>query len=178
MQFRIVVIGVSGSGKTSMAKAIAHAFAVPHVELDALNWDSGWHAVSNQDPAEFRRRVASAVTGDSWVVDGNYSVARDLVWPRATHLVWLDYQRAVIMRRVIWRTLLRIVQRTELWSGNQEIWYRILRPSHPIRWAWSTWRSRRIELVGQLACPDYAHLTVLRLRRPCEAAQVIARLRS
>ena len=43
---RIVVVGTSGVGKTTLAKDIAAALAIPHVELDALHWDPGWTAMS------------------------------------------------------------------------------------------------------------------------------------
>jgi hypothetical protein len=61
------------------------------------------------------------------VVDGNYGPVRDRVWQRATHLVWLDYERPVIMALVISRTLVRAVLRTELWAGNRERWRNMLR---------------------------------------------------
>jgi len=76
--------------------------------------------------------VTTAPAVEAWVVDGNYGPVRDIVWKRATHLVWLDYERPVIMARVIRRTLLRAVLRTELWNGNRERLH-LLRPSHPIR---------------------------------------------
>jgi len=37
---RIVVIGTSGAGKTTLARAIAARLSPPHVELDAINWQS------------------------------------------------------------------------------------------------------------------------------------------
>lgn len=108
--------------------------------------------------------------------DGNYTPARNIIWQRATHLVWLDYERPVIMARVIRRSLLRAVLRTELWAGNRERWGHMLRPSHPIRWAWSTWERRRRETEERLAQPEYAQLEVLRLRRPSEVPLAIERL--
>ncbi|HMD62726.1 MAG TPA: hypothetical protein VKF83_01970 [Stellaceae bacterium] len=98
---------------------------------------------------------------------------RDIVWRRATHLVWLDYERPVIMARVISRTLARAVLRTELWAGNREQWRHLLRPSHPIRWAWSTWNRRRRETAQRLVQTEYAHLVVLRLRRPREVQRAV-----
>jgi adenylate kinase family enzyme len=169
---RIVVVGTAGAGKTTLAKAIAAALAIPHIELDALEWGPGWTALSDTDPNELVRRVASATSGDSWVVDGNYGLVRELTWGRATHLVWLDYDRPVIMARVIRRTFIRAVLRTELWSGNVERWRNLLRPSHPIRWAWSTWRRRRNEIEALLAQDEQAHLIVHRMRRPAEAKHV------
>ena len=81
------------------------------------------------------------------------------------------------MFRVICRSFVRAVLRTEMWAGNRERWLHMLRPSHPIRWAWSTWRRRRREFAERLGQTDYAHLVVLHLRRPEEADKLLRRLR-
>lgn len=175
---RIVVFGTSGAGKTTFARAVAARLQAPHIELDAVTWQAGWHGLHEHDPDEFVRRVNDAIGTAAWVMDGNYGVVRDLVWRRATHLVWLDYGRPVIMARVIRRSVWRAVFRTELWAGNREQWRRLLRPSHPIRWAWSTWKRRRMETEARLSRPEYADMVVMRLRRPSEArraAEVLAR---
>jgi adenylate kinase family enzyme len=121
---RIVVIGTSGAGKTTMAENIAARFGLPCIELDRLHWGPNWQALTETDPAEFIRRVEAAIAAESWVTDGNYGVVRDLIWRRATHLVWLDYSRAVIMYRVIKRSIGRAFDRKELWAGNREDWRR------------------------------------------------------
>lgn len=53
---------------------------MPFVELDAIYHQPGWQPLPAE---EFTRRVAAVVTGEGWVIDGNYSVVRDLVWTRA-----------------------------------------------------------------------------------------------
>src|SRR5919108_416694 len=85
---KIAVVGTSGSGKTTVARALARRLGVPHVELDALFHGPGW----TETPAEeFRRRVASATGASGWVVDGNYdSKLGDLVLGRGDTVVWLD----------------------------------------------------------------------------------------
>jgi hypothetical protein len=90
---RIVVVGASGAGKTTLARRIAALLELPQIELDAVNWQSGWRDLTRLDPEEFVRRVTEAIAAEAWVVDGNYGPVRDLVWQRATHLVWLDYER-------------------------------------------------------------------------------------
>jgi adenylate kinase family enzyme len=175
---RIVITGTSGAGKTTLARAIAAQLALPHVELDAINWEAGWRDLVRCDPPEFIRRVTEAAAVERWVADGNYGPVRDVLWRRATHLVWLDYERSVIMRRVIARSLSRVVMRTELWpgTGNRERWWFLMQASHPIRWAWNTWLRLRTETEERLAQPELAHLVVFRLRHPREARGVVAML--
>jgi len=175
---RIVVIGTSGAGKTTLARTIARRLRLVHIELDALNWQAGWRDLVRSDPTEFTRRVAAATQADGWVADGNYAVVRDLLWRNASHLVWLDYSRPVVMRRVIGRSLLRVVLRTELWAGtgNRERWRFLLQPSHPVRWAWRTWEMLRRETAELTVRSEYAHLNVLRLRRPDETQWAVETL--
>src|SRR5689334_16622731 len=97
---RVSVVGVSGSGKTTFAGRLAAAIGGAHIDLDAINWQAGWRDLNTHDLPEFRRRVADAVAADAWACCGNYSKVRDLVLARATHLVWLDYPKPVVMRRV------------------------------------------------------------------------------
>ena len=136
-----------------------------------------WEALTATNPDEFVRRVGAATSGDGWVCDGNYGLVRDLIWRRATNLVWLDYSRAVVMCRVIKRSVARAFDQTELWAGNREDWRRWLQPSHPIRWAWSTWRDRRARFAELLNGAQYRHLAVLRLQTPRAAVEVIDQLK-
>jgi adenylate kinase family enzyme len=159
-----------------LARRLARQLAVPHVELDGINWQSGWRDLVRHDPTEFVRRVSEATRAEAWVVDGNYEPVRDQLWRRATHLVWLDYSRPLIMAWVLRRSLKRAVLRTELWAGNRERWRHILRPRHPIRWAWSTWARRRSETTERLRRREYAGLVVLRLRHPAEAEHAVSLL--
>ncbi len=175
---RIVVVGTSGSGKTTFSRRIAAALNLPRVEIDALNWLPGWVALNATDPVELQRRVDAATAGEAWVSDGNYSSVRDLLWSRSTHLVWLDYPRHVVMRRVILRSVRRAIDRRELWpgTGNRENWRKWFRASHPIRWAWDTWERRRRQTAERLTLPQNAHLTVLHLTQPREAAGAVRQL--
>ncbi len=175
---RVVVIGSSGSGKSTFGHRLSGACDLARVELDALNWAPGWIDRSNTDPDDFVRRVDIAIAGDRWVTDGNYRLAMTRILPRATHLVWLDYSRAVVMRRVIWRSLVRALGQRELWpgTGNREEFRRWLDKEHPIRWAWDTFNRRRAQYDVLFADPRVAAVTKHRLHHPSEAEPLIARL--
>lgn len=161
---RIAVVGTTGSGKTTVSTRLAQALGIPHIELDALHWQPNWVMTSLE---VFRQRVVQAVSGPAWVSDGNYRKVRDLVWPRATTLVWLDYSLPVILCQLSRRTLARIVHRETLWNDNRET----LRGTFFSRdsillWALRTYWRHRAEYTRLLSLPEYAHLQVIILRSP------------
>jgi adenylate kinase family enzyme len=171
---RVAVVGTTGSGKTTLAREIAGRLGVPHVELDALNWGPNWTEVS---PDVFRRRVAAALEGEGWVVDGNYSKARDLVWPRADTILWIDYPLWLILWRLVLRTFRRTLTGEELWSGNRERFReQFFSRNSLLLWALQTYRLRRRNYPRLLAQPEHAHLRLVRLRSPRETAACLDRM--
>ena len=174
---RVVVIGSTGSGKTTFARALAGGLGGRHVELDALHWDRGWAAA----PRELFRARVEAALGDAerWVVDGNYSVVRDLVWPRAEVLVWLDYSLGRTFYQLARRSFVRGLRGDELWNGNREqLHLHLFSRESLFLWLFKTYRRRRREYPELLARPEHAHLTVYRFRSPRAAAAWLEAARS
>jgi adenylate kinase family enzyme len=140
-----------------------------HVELDSIFHQPGWTPLSDE---EFRERVAAATERESWVVDGNYSVIRDITWSRADTVVWFDLPYLRVMARTIGRTLRRVVTREELWNGNREplsnLWS--FRPEKSII-AWTATRHRvyRRRYRAAEIDPQWADLHFVRLCSQAEA---------
>ena len=170
---RVSVVGNSGSGKTTLARALARRLAVPHLELDAVVHQPGWTELPE---GEFRRRVADFVSQSAWVVDGNYSVVRDLVWGRADTVVWLDHSRRLVMWRVTRRTVGRLLLRRELWNGNREPWSNLFSrdPQRSIlAWAWTNhWKYRQRYLQASQD-PRYERLQFVAIRTEADVRQLL-----
>jgi len=168
------VVGNSGSGKSTLAAALATRLGVPHVELDSIYHQPGWTPLPRDT---FRARVGALVAGDRWVIDGNYTAVRDLVWGRADTVVWIDLSRPVVMRRVIGRTLRRAALRQELWNGNREPWsnWLTLDPERSIiMWSWTQHAKYRVRYAEAMGDPALAHLTFVRLRCPAEVTAFLS----
>jgi adenylate kinase family enzyme len=102
---RVVVIGVAGVGKSTVARALGERLGVRHVELDSMFWQAGWVKLAQE---EFEGRVREATAAGRWVVDGNYSARiREIAWGAADTVVWLDLPRYVVMWQLVLRTLRR-----------------------------------------------------------------------
>jgi adenylate kinase family enzyme len=171
---RISVVGTSGSGKSTVGRQLALGLGVPFVELDSIYHQPGWVPLAAE---EFRRRVAEAAAGDGWVIDGNYSKARPLVWARADTVVWLDLPRWTVMRQVTWRSLWRAAFRVELWNGNRERWANLFTwvpEDSVISWAWHRHAVYRERYAVAAADPANAHLHFVRLRSRTEIRRFLA----
>lgn len=166
---RIVVAGTSCAGKTTLARTLASRLGLPHVELDALHWLPDWQ---ERPDDEFRALVAAHTAGAGWVVDGNYRrVTKELVWPRASVILWLDYPFALVFWRGLRRTLRRCITSEELFGGNRESLGRSLLSRDSILW-WivQTHRRRRRDYRALIA---EGRFPMVALKRPGEAERLL-----
>jgi adenylate kinase family enzyme len=164
---RVSVVGTSGAGKSTLSRELAGALDADFLELDSVFHQPGWVPLPRE---EFRERVAAAVAGERWVIDGNYtSQVKDLVWARADTVVWLDLPRRTVMRRIIWRSFRRAAARTELWNGNRERWrnfFSLDKEDSVVAWAWQTHAATRAKLEAAMADPANSRLKFVRLTSP------------
>lgn len=113
---RVVIVGTSGAGKTTLGKRLATALHAPFIELDAVHWQAGW----TPNP-EFASDVLQKLDTPRWVVDGNYSSkGQSEILERADTIIWLDYSVGTKLWRLSSRSLRRIMTREVLWNGNTE----------------------------------------------------------
>ncbi len=169
---RVSVVGTSCSGKSHVAARLSRATGLPHTQLDAEYFLPDWQ---ERPTDEFRDRVEKIASADRWIIDGNYSKARDLVWARATHVVWLNYPLPLVFRRALARTMRRVISREPLYAGNRESWRRtFLSHDSILIWVLATHRHNR-EKYGRLrAAPEWRKLPFVELRRSRDADELVA----
>lgn len=165
---RVLVLGSSGSGKSTFARRLSAATRIPMVSLDALYWQPGWRPA---DPFSFERRVTDAANEPTWIMDGNYlnQGAGALRRALADTIIWFDLPRWVCMTGIF----LRIVRtygevRPEMAAGCPEK----LDPEF-IRYVWAYRRQQRpkqLEFFKGLR-PDQ---TFIRFARRREADHYLA----
>ena len=163
---RILILGRTGSGKTTLARQLAAALHVPHIELDSLYFGSDF---STAPLPVLRERTRAAVAGERWVTDGNKRAVRDLVWPRADTIVWLDYPFSVS----VWRLAKRARRRTSTLKAEAgeagsrtRLPVQLLAAAKGVLRALRSHAGQRREYPRMFADPANRHLAVVRLRSP------------
>ena len=166
---RIVVFGASGSGKTTLAHWLSKRLALPFTDLDDVFWRPDW----NESPVDqFRDAVACLAAGEQWVIAGNYNKVRDLLWPRADTLIWLDLP----LMQVLWRTTLRASRQAwtgeAICNGNRQTLAALIKPPNSLLgYTLRHHRARKRDWPVAFRQPQHAHATVIHL---CSADEVAA----
>ena len=173
---RFVVVGTTSSGKSTFAGRLADRLQLEFVELDALHWEPHWREAPDE---VFRSRVQTAIRGERWAVAGNYHQVRDLVWPRAQAIVWLDFPLPRLVWQLTNRTARRLLTRELLWGNNVERFWAHLKlwsDESLFHWLFKTYWRRKREYPALFAEPRNSHLTVVHLTSPHEAEAWLAQL--
>lgn len=84
---RLVVIGNSGSGKSTFAKRVSATLGIRTHDLDILCRHVDGRKRGEDDA---RALVAEVAAGAGWVIEGVFPSLVEVAFRRATALVWLD----------------------------------------------------------------------------------------
>jgi adenylate kinase family enzyme len=163
---RIVIVGCSGSGKSTVARKLGLRLGLPVVHLDVLHYLPEWKRASL---AEFRARVTEAHRGDAWISEGNFaSWTFDIRLPRAEAVIILERPRWLCLWRVIRRAVVEWRDRPDLPLGCHEQVDRDL-----LEYIWNFRRVGRPEI--EAARLNYGPLIpVLRLSRNRQVSAFLA----
>ena len=158
---RILVVAMSGAGKTTAAQRISHALDLPFHEMDALAIGPGWST-----PTTLVHDVSVIVAQPRWVFDSwGHVEVRDAMWAAADTVVWLDYARHVVLSRLFRRSVRRSSTRQRIFGGNVETWRGWLSPGHPFWHAVGTFNARRAYLAARTHTEPGIEVVRLRTQR-------------
>ncbi len=115
---RVLVLGSSGSGKTTVAGQLGDVLGLEVIHLDSHYWQPNW---VNTPSEEWIQKLDALLRRDRWVMDGNYTGSLDLRLKYADAVVFIDLSRVLCL----WRCVKRLAQnrgrnRRELAPGCYE----------------------------------------------------------
>lgn len=163
---RILVYGVTGSGKSVLAERIGTAVNIPWYLVDDLTWEPGWVTV----PVEEQRILISAICAqERWVLDSAYSNWVDIPLSRAELIVGLDYPRWFSLARLIRRTVRRVIRRDVVCNGNRESLRLTFSRNSIIVWHFQSFKRKQRRMREWRADPDRPPVLLFRSPRATRA---------
>ncbi len=91
---RIIVIGCPGSGKSRLAIKLHEITGIPLHHLDLMYWNSDRTTVSRDI---FLDRLGKVLSGDEWIIDGNYASTMDMRMDACDTVIFLDFPTDVCL---------------------------------------------------------------------------------
>ncbi|MGH3585742.1 MAG: adenylate kinase [Pseudonocardia sp.] len=148
---RILIYGVTGSGKTTLARRMGESTGLPWHSVDDLTWEPGWVAVPFD---EQRRRIEEICAGEEWILDTAYGAWREIPLDRAQLIVALDYPRLLSLSRLVRRTLARLVDQRTICNGNRETVRTLFARDSIVVWHFRSFRRKRARMRAWSSTPD------------------------
>lgn len=92
---RVLVIGYSGGGKTTLSQNLAATFGLEFQSLDRdVRWLPGW---KERDRQEQRALITELTQRNRWVIDSSGASSFDLRLPRTDLVLWVRVPRRVAL---------------------------------------------------------------------------------
>ncbi len=100
---RIVIVGVSASGKSTFARKLSKKTKLPLFLMDSIMWNPGWQYIGDEETV---RKLKEIGAQEEWIVEGYISKeARTFLFERADTIMYLDYPPIVATVRYLKRWL-------------------------------------------------------------------------
>ncbi|NWE69611.1 AAA family ATPase [Pseudomonas gingeri] len=109
MAYRIHLFGASGSGTTTLGRALAERLGIAHFDSDNFYWQPSEQPFSCKRPRDERiRLLREQLTGhDSWILSGSLCGWGDALIPAFTHAIFVRLDPEVRLQRLRWREFQR-----------------------------------------------------------------------
>jgi adenylate kinase family enzyme len=141
---KIAVIGCPGAGKSTLTVQLAEITGLPVVHLDTVYHQPEAPFYAPERKSAWRAYMQTLVTGDAWIIDGNYQSTLPLRIDAADAVIFLDFPRWLCLWRVLWRRLQQRAGRAAA-GGNPE-WLSL----DFLRFIWTYRRQERAKILALL----------------------------
>lgn len=166
---KIMVIGSSGSGKSTFSRELGEILSLPVYHLDLYYWKPGWIETPRDEWDDFNRQL---VAKDQWIIDGHYGRTIDIRLQGADVIIFFDLSPVITTYRVIKRRVqYHGKTRPDLNEGCPES---IDWPF--IKYGWNFRKDKRPNILKKLE--EHTDKKIIIIKRPGEARSLLNKIRT
>ncbi|MDD4690527.1 MAG: topology modulation protein [Eubacteriales bacterium] len=99
---KIMVIGSTGSGKSTFSRHLAGITGIPLIHLDQEFWNPGWLETPKD---EWTKKQETLISGDEWIIDGNYGDSMNKRLEKADTVIYFDFNKFVCLKNYLKRLI-------------------------------------------------------------------------
>ena len=136
---RILIVGGSGSGKSTFGKELGKVLDIEVHHLDKYFWKPGWVTTER---GEWERILSELVTKESWIIEGNYARTFKMRAQYANKIYVFEFPTVKYIYGAFkrsFKTKMKIEKRTDMGDGCEEKWF----DKEFYQWMW---RFNKLEL--------------------------------
>lgn len=137
---RILIYGVTGSGKTTLARRLSERTGLPWHSVDDLTWEPNWIQVADEIQ---RERISAIVSQDEWILDTAYAKWIEVPLERVELVVGLDYPRFLSLTRLLRRAVTRANDKMPVCNGNIETWRNMVSRDSILLWHFKSFKRKQ-----------------------------------
>jgi adenylate kinase family enzyme len=164
---RVLVLGSSGSGKSTFAQQLGAKLGIEVIHLDSYYWQPNWIEAPQ---SKWETTLLKLLEKKRWVMDGNYPASLPLRLEYTDTVVFLNMGRLVCLWRCVGRYLkYRGENRPELASGCYE---KI--DIDFLKWIWHYPRDVKPKVMEYLE--DYPDIQMIQLKGGKEINRFISEM--
>ncbi|MBU1304275.1 MAG: AAA family ATPase [Alphaproteobacteria bacterium] len=139
---RIMILGPSNAGKSTLADAIGRKLGIEAIHLDRFRHQPGTDWVP-RDTADFHALHDAAILADAWAMDGNYTELMPQRFARATGVIVIDDHFLKRYLRYFRRTLFQRQRIGGLPGSRDSVKWMM------IAWIWKTRNASKYRVMAR-----------------------------
>ncbi len=145
----MIIIGTSGSGKTTFGNNLSKLLKIPCTDLDNLYWLPNWQKREEND---FFNHFKEKLNSEHWIFCGNYTQYLQRIWCQADTIIWLDLPLMTCLWRALKRSIYRIIKLETCCNGNYETVDRLCGKDSILLWIWNSYSRRKKDYEEAFSC--------------------------
>ncbi|WP_058302598.1 DNA topology modulation protein [Gorillibacterium timonense] len=156
---RVLVLGCSGSGKSTFSVQLGERTDLPVIHLDSLYWKPGWIASQEKEWDEI---INQLLLKDNYILDGNYTKTIQKRLKEVDTVFYFDFSRYLCLYRVVKRRILNHGKtRRDMTEGCiEKIDFEF------IKWIWNYKKRNRPKIIKTLEeVKDDKEIIIFRTRK-------------